>query len=263
MAWGAVGVLLALTPFYIKWLPAQEFYMKAFYVALPAFLGVVAGRVFSSWWAARKLRQMDLLLYEQEEPEEFIRVFAPLVRRAPVNTIEYVNGCVKLAYACEAMGRFEESLLWLQDVKPEQLQLHGLAARALVANQRARDYLLLGDTQQAGICLAELRELWETADGRAPALASGLKECVRLVQVWLDFLTGEDQDEAYISEEMELAKNRIYRAEMGLLLARMKMVKGDREESERLLVELTEMKDVFYTGREAARLLGRLRDREN
>lgn len=258
MILGAVGVLLLLTPFYRQWLLKQEFYMKAFYVALPAFLGVIAGRVCASLWANGRLRQIDEILYGKGEPETFIRVFEPLVKRAPANTIEYVNGRVKLAYAYEAMGLFDKSLEELCGVKPEGLQLHGLAAMALVANQRARTYLLMGDTGKAGACLQELKELQKTAERRALALAANLKECVRLAQVWLEFLLGEGCDEDYIAEEMELARHEIHRSEMGLLLARMRMYKGDEAAAKTLLVSLARSGDRLYAAREARRQLGLL-----
>ena len=86
-------------------------------------------------------------------------------------------------------------------------------------------------------------------------MASNLKECVRLVQVWLDFLLGEEWDEDYITEEMRLAKHGIHRGEMGLLLAEMKKRKGDEEGAIKLFEELRETNGRLYAGREAGRRL--------
>lgn len=255
MLFGAVAMLLMSVPFYKSWLPGQEFYVRTFFLALPAFTGVIIGRLCASLWANRKLRQMDRLLYEKADPQEFIREFGPLVKGAPRQTVEYVNGQIKLAYAYEAMGQFEKGLELMKDLKPEELRLHVLTARSLMVNQKARLYLLLEDMGKAEEQLEKLRELQEEALGRVPALASSLKECIRLAEVWLEFLKEKSCNENYIVEEMNLAKNVIHKGEMQLLLARMKQRQGEIEEAEKLLRGLTEYGPELYSGKEAVRLL--------
>lgn len=222
MLLGAVLAVLLTVPFYRNWLPAQEFYIKAFYLALPAFGGVAVGRIFSGWWANRKIRRMEEILYEQNDPERFIREFSPLVERVPRQTIEYVSGRAKLAYAFEALGNFEESLILMEELRPEELRLHSLAACALLANQRARVYLLLEDTKKAEEQINCLREIREEAVRRAPTLAARIADCIRLAEVWLGFLKGESCETGYIEEEIQLAKNEIHKEEMKALLERMK-----------------------------------------
>lgn len=221
MILGAVLAVLLMMPVYRGWLPGQEFYIRAFYVALPAFVGVILGRMFAAWWSNRRMRALDGLLYEKNDPTAFIRALAPLVEQVPKETIEYVNGRLKLAYAYEAMGEYEKSLFLMEDLQPMNLRLHALAASSLLANQRARVYLLMEDVEKTEEQLLELKNLKETASGRAPALAKNLESCIRLTTVWLEFLKGESCDEAYIAEERDLAKNWIHRGEMERLLLKM------------------------------------------
>ena len=252
---GAVLTVLALMPFYRGWLSGQEFYMKAFYVALPAFVGVIIGRILASRWANRKLQRLDEMLYQQADTESFVRAFIPLVERAPKETAEYVNGRIKLAYAFEAEGEFEKSLELLDGLKPEELKIHSLAVSALLANQKMRDYLLMEAAGNAGLQLVSMKALQETASGRAPALATNLKECIRLAEVWLGFLEGMSCDSAYIAEEMKLAKNVIHKSEMQLLLAKMRLRQGKNEEAGELLRDLLESAPGLYAADEARRIL--------
>ncbi len=221
MALGAGLMLLMLMPVYISWLPKQEFYMRAFYVAIPAFLGVIIGRIFAAWWSNRRLGQLDRLLYEKNEPEAFIKAFAPLTQQVPHQTIEYINGRLKLAYAYEGLGQYKNSLRMMGGLKPLELKLHALAAASLLTNQRTRVRLLMEDLEKAEEGLAQLRELKMTAENRVPALAGNLGECIRLAEVWLGFLKGESCDIDYIKEERDLAKNAIHRKEMEDLLFKM------------------------------------------
>lgn len=255
MLLGAVVMLLMSVPFYRIWLPEQEFYVRAFFLALPAFTGVIFGRLCASLWANRKLRQMDRLLYEKADPQAFIREFGPLVKRAPGQTIEYVNGQIKLAYAYEAMGQFEKGLELMKNLRPEELRLHVLTASSLLVNQKARLYLLQENLRGAEEQLENLRKLQEAALGRVPALASSLEDCIRLAEVWLEFLRGKSCHEDYIVEEMNLAKNVIHKGEMQLLLAKMKQKQGQTKEAEELLRGIMEYAPELYSGKEALRLL--------
>lgn len=255
MLGGAVVVLLALAPFYRSWLPEQVFYARAFYVAIPAFAGGIAGRIGAAQWANRKLRKLDEILYRKVNPKLFIREFAPLVEKTPTQTAEYVNGRIKLAYAYEAMGEFEKSLEMVRDLKPEELPLHVLSTKALLANQLVRVYLLQGDVWGAEEQLEKMKKIQDTASARAPALASNLRLCIRLAEVWLGFLQGKSCEEEYITEEMNLAKNAIHKSEMRLLLAKMKMQLGEKEKAGALLRKLTEDAAELYSGKEAMRIL--------
>lgn len=260
MLFGAVVMLLMSAPFYKIWLPGQEFYVRAFFLALPAFAGVILGRLWASLWANRKLRQMDRLLYEKADPQAFIREFGPLVKRAPRQTIEYVNGQIKLAYAYEAMGQLEKGLELMKALKPEELRLHVLTASALMANQKARLYLLLEDLWGAEEQLENLRKLQQASLGRVPALVSSLKDCIRLTEVWLEFLQEKSCHEDYIVEEMNLAKNVIHKSEMQLLLAKMKQKQGESKKAEELLRGIMEYAPELYAGKEAVRLLELLKE---
>ena len=221
MVLGAGLMVLILMPVYVSWLPKQEFYMRAFYLVLPAFFGVIIGRLFAAWWSNRKIREMDGLLYEKNDPEAFLRVFAPLAERVPHETIEYINGRLKLAYAYEGLGQYKNSLQMMDGLKPLELRLHALAAASLLANQQTRIHLLMEDTEKAGKGLSQLRELKTTAEGRVPVLAKNLEDCIHLADVWLGFLKGESCDIDYIKEERDLAKNAIHRKEMEDLISKM------------------------------------------
>lgn len=194
-------------------------YFKVFFLILPAFLGVVLGRIYAGLWAKRKLRRYAEMLYVRAEAEEFLKVFTPIVERTPKNTIDYVDGCNKLAYAHEALGRFEEALALMEQLNPEELKNHTLGGMALTCNQKVRLLLLQEKVEEAKVAVERLREIGEIAIQRAPALGRNTQECVRLYENWLAVLEEQPADEAYLEEEIKLSKNRIHKSEIQLVLA--------------------------------------------
>lgn len=257
LAAGAAAALLLVFPLYKNWLPQQEFYMKAFYLAVPVFAGIAVGRVFSGWWAGKRLSRMDSVLYYELNPKGFIESFLPRVEGTPKETAEYVNGRVKLAYAYGLLGDFEESRKQMEGLHPENLHLHALAAASLMANQMVKTSLWSDDRETAENYMEILKSLRDTASERAKTLAESLKNCIRLNEVWIDFVSGKSIDDSYVEDEMNLAVNRAYRTEMQLLLGKMKLEKGDLQAAEKLLEPLAELGKELYPAREAARLLGK------
>ncbi len=190
--------------------------------ALLAFAGVVIGRIFSSWYAGRRLGKLLSLLYKEDNPQTFLEKFEPVAARTPSQTVEYINGVHHLAYAWEAMGNYEKALELLEPLEPEKLRLHALVAQATVTNHKLRLHLLMKDTAQAASCLNDLTVLWELAIRRAPAVGQNLKECLRLSGIWLKALAQtaplSKEDFDYIREEISLANNPIHKREIEALL---------------------------------------------
>lgn len=232
--------------------------IRQFAIAISIVAGIVLGRLLSAFWANRRLKALYALLYEKVQPEEFVRQFSPIVGRVPKTTVEYVDGKNKLSYAYEALGEFENSLKVLEGLEPEQLKLHSLAGTALVANQRARLYLLMEDVENAKTELAKLTELEEEAARRAPSLAANLKECVKLCSTWLSLLTGGELDCDYVKEEISLAKNVIYKNEMRLLLAKAELADQNTDAAKSLFREICDTGTGLYTQKQAETLLRNL-----
>ncbi len=249
---GVLGFLLALLNY--EDLSARGTYATVFFIAMYVFVGVIVGRVASSFFANRRVKSMTALLYQQGKPAEFLEKFEPLSDKVPDNVVEYVDAKNKVAYAYEALGEFEKGLAVVDALKPEELKLHSLAGTSLTENQRMRFYLLSEDIGKAETQLARLKELKEEAEGRANTLANNLKECVRLAENWLNFLKNETYDTAYIEEEIQYAGNRIHKSEMQLLLARMRHAQGQEDAARQLLKEAEASGDGLYAGAEAKRL---------
>ncbi len=227
MAAGALAGLGAALLGFGSFLEDMPGYIAAFAAALAAFAGVIAGRIFSSCWASGALKSVHSLLYVKEDPEGFLKKFTPMVERVPKNTIEYVDGICRLAFAWEALGDYDRGLELLKDVKPENLKLHRLIGTSLVANQRLRLFLLKKEEEQARQAVCQMEELKEAARTRAPSICANLEQCLRLAHIWLSALRGEKteaEDLAYVREEIALAGNPIYKREMEQLL---KLLQGE------------------------------------
>lgn len=233
---GVLGLVVCII-FFDQLTGSVPGYFKMFFMIIPVLAGVVVGRIYAAFWANRKLREYNALLYEQVEPEKFLEVFTPLVERAPKSTIAYVDGCNKLAYAHEALGRFEQAEALVAALKPEELKNHALGGMAITSSQHIRVLLLQEKVDEAKDKLVELRNIAEAAAVRAPALGKNAQECVRLYENWLAILEKQPADEAYLAEEIQLSKNRIHKSEMQLLLARACENRGDLSQADELRLE--------------------------
>ena len=212
-------------------------YFKVFFLILPVLLCVVLGRIYAAFWAKRKLQGYTEILYVRAEAKEFLEVFAPIVQRTPKNTIDYVDGCNKLAYAHEALGEFEEAMALVEQLKPEELKNHTLGGIAIPCNQQMRLLLLQEKAEEAKEVLQQLRNIAEVALQRAPALGRNTQECVRLYENWLAVLEEQPADEAYLEEEIQLSKNRIHKSEIQLVLAQAFENRGERAMADELRMD--------------------------
>ncbi|MGN0775755.1 MAG: hypothetical protein ACI4MM_03660 [Candidatus Ventricola sp.] len=230
-------------------------YIRMFFLLLPVMLGVVVGRIAAGFWANGKLRQLQAILCEQVRPEEFLNTFGPIVEKTPRETIAYMDGCVKLAYAYEALGQFDEAMACLAPLEPDKLKSHRLGGMAITCNQKMRLLLLQEKTDEAAVCLDSLRAIADTAMERAPALGRSTRECVRLYENWLSVLRGQPADEEYLAEEVRLAKNRIHRSEIQLVLAQAAVHRGDTAQARKLLADAQDAGNGLFAARRAGELL--------
>lgn len=212
-------------------------YFKVFFLIMPILVCVVLARIYAGFWAKRKLQGYTEMLYVRAEAEEFLKVFAPIVRRTPKNTIDYVDGTNKLAYAHEALGQFEEALALLAELKPEELKNHTLGGIAITCNQQMRLLLLQENIAEAKEVLEQLRNIAEVALKRAPALGRNTQECVHLYESWLAVLEEQPADETYLEEEINLSRNRIHKSEIQLVLARAYENRGEQTKADELRLE--------------------------
>lgn len=216
----AVGLLTALSGVVMD-VGSQPGYLRMFLYAMFLFVGVVIARIVSSRVAGARLKKLDRILYADGNAAAYIKAMQPLVEKVPKHTIEYIDGCNKLAFAYEAERKYEKALQIVHSLEPEKLKLHVLTGSAATLNQRLRLRLLMGDANGAKTDLELMQELKNTAAQRAPMLASNLEHCIRLYSIWLSHLNGNSQNADYVKEEMELATNPIYQAEMKELLLSM------------------------------------------
>lgn len=251
---GAIGGLLVAAALYPGMISHQPGYMRMFYIALITIAGLVFGREYAIHWSGRHLARVDEVLYQSGKPQEFLDAFAPMVARIKPDTAEAMAGKIKMAFAREAQGDFRQALESLEDLDPEILKLHALPVAANLRNQQLRLALLLEDQELADTYLAQLQHLMETAQGRAPGIASQLQQCVYLAGCWMAVLNGVETDENYLAEEIRLSNNPIHKSEMQLLLARAQENRGDECFRETLL-EARATGQGLWTGEKAQALI--------
>ena len=224
------GLALGLLVTAVLWntyLADSALFLKLTYVLMLSLLGVVAGRILAAKWCSKRLQELGDLLYANCDPDAFIQAFEPIVRRVPEDNVVLADGCVKLSFAYEAKGDFEKALSYLDKPDLDKLKLHRLQADSILTNQRMRVQLLMEDTSGAAASLRNLRQLEADAGQRAKMLAEQIHAVAELGQRWLNYLAHGETDTHYISEEAELSKNDIYRAEMELLCGRMHFSDGE------------------------------------
>ena len=229
-----------------------------FLVGMCAIAGVVLGRLFASAWAGRKLNRIKSILYTDNDPAGFLEVFLPIARKVPVQTVEHVDAKTRIAYAYEILGEFDKGLDAMADLKPEGLRVHSMQGTALMVNQRMRLQLLKGDAEAARREIDRLTELQAAADALAPTLGKQIAECVKLGTAWLHILQDEDADLAYIREEIELAKNKMHRAEMLWLLGQGLRNEGNLDEAGDCFVDASHTLPGLYASEQAKLALASL-----
>lgn len=253
----SVGLLAAIA-LYPGTISTQPGYIRMYYIAMLVIVGFVFGRMYAAVWANKRLKSINGILYQQGRPQEFIDAFGPLVSRTKPDSAEAMAGKIKLAFANEALGKFQEALDSLEDLDPNLLKLHALPVAANLRNQQLRLALLLEDKERASTYMAELRSLEETARGRATTIASQLRQCIRLAECWMAVLEAKDSDMEYLSEEIRLATNDIHKSEMQLLLARAQHNRGDNETAFETLLDAKVTGQGFWTGKKAGTLIQQL-----
>ena len=248
---GAVAALLLWKPVISR----QPAIARTLLIALPIFFGIVLGRIIVSRWATAKIGKITNLLYVDGDPEAFIAAFTPILEQTPKQTVEYIDGRVKLAFACEAQGEFDRGLDYLKDLNPDALKMHSLPASAILGNQKIRLLLWKEELEQAQEEMEKLSALRELAMYRAKTLSSQLDHVLDLFQEWYKILSGGVARESYLREEIELAKNRIHRSEMELLLAGSLLNDDNEPEADKLLAQAAEDGKGLFPGRRAQELL--------
>ena len=226
-------------------------------VFMSVLAGVALGRLASTVWANKQLRKYNELLFTKVEPQKFLDEFAPIVERTPRNTVEYVDGCNKLAYAWEALGEFEKARDCLVALEPENLKRSAMSAMITTANNLARVQLLLGNAKEAQALTARLRLLAEDALPQDTALGKSTLNCVRLYENWLLVLSGEKADEDYLEKEVDRALNRIRKSELQLLLASAYDNIGESELADDLRMDAMSDGIGLWTGTKARELLSK------
>lgn len=252
---GAGVGLLAAIALYPGVISAQPGFVRMFYLALLVIIGFIAGRLYASTWANKRLSEINRILYQQGKPQEFIDLFRPIVLRTKPDSAEAMAGHIKLAFAMEALGEFQEASESLENLEPDNLKLHALPVAANLRNQQLRLALLMNEPEKIDRYLADLRSLQETAQKRAVTIASQLTQCIRLAECWIAALNEQDTDEEYLSEEIRLATNPIHKSEMQLLLAQVYHTRGDEEASKKMLLDARTCGQGFWTGKKADALI--------
>ena len=247
----AIGMLIAAA----SWntiLTREQVFSKLAFVMLMALLGIVIGRIQAAKWANKRLARLSAKLYDERDPEGFLREFEPIAARVPRDNVAFADAQTKVSFACEAMGDFEKALSVLESVKPDEMKMHSIHAKAILLNQKTRVLLMKEDVPGAEASLREMEALETEASARAKMLGEQLHACNQLARNWLTFLQGEAPDVAYLKEEAELAKNDIYRAEMELLLGRVSEAAGDKESARTYYAQADQHGGKLYAGTQAA-----------
>lgn len=227
-------------------------------LALYVLPGGAVGWCLANWLAGKRIGKLDRLLFRQAEPEKFLEAFTPILEGTPRNTPAYVNGCNKLAYAWEALGALDRARSLLDPLTPDPKKRGFLGPAVTTCSNRIRVLLLQEQQEEAREALETLKALTEPLKADAP-LRKDANMCIRLYEIWLKVLAGESTDEDFLRDEIDLARNRIRKSEIQLLLARSLANGGETEEADELLLEVLSTGQGLWAGDRARTLLGAAR----
>lgn len=206
-------------------------------LVLFAVIGVLAGRFVSGIWANRHVDQWNDILFRRGEPEKFMEVFTPILERTAKDSLEYVDGHNKMAYAWEALGEFDKAWDCLSGLNPEKLSDRYMDGLVTTYSNRTRVQLLRENVEGAEAALENLRMASELAMGKNKKLGHAGRHYVRLYENWLLILKEEPADEEFLEEELKLSSNRIRNSELQLVLAKSYEDMGDDVMAEEFRME--------------------------
>jgi hypothetical protein len=230
--------------------------VAVFILALFIFAGIILFRILGAVIATGRLKKVLAKLYQDADPQGFLREFEPMNARVPRNLAEYANGQNHISFAREALGDFAGAEEAIRDLQPENLKLHALTTTALLTNQKTNLSILSGNTEAAQTRIEDLRTLAGAAEKRAAMLKQNLETCIRLQTARLKALQGsEDADTEYLREEIRLSSNLIHKKEIQLELAEYCLKTGKVEEGRKLLQEILQEEKGLHSEQRARELL--------
>ena len=226
-----------------------------FSVVLSIGMGMVVGYYVSIYLANKQVDQWNKILFQQGDPEKFIEIFMPVLEKTPKESLEYVDGHNKIAYAWEAQGEFDKALECLAGLRPEKLRGSAMDGLITTYSNRVRIQLLREDIPGAETALEAMREATELAMLKNKRLGNAGRHYVRLYENWLLVLKEEISDDDFIAEEIKLSGNRIRNSELQLVLAKSYADQGEQVLAQEMLLDAMTTGTGLWTERRARELL--------
>ena len=227
----------------------------AFAFALTLAMGLVISWYLSIYLANKQVDKWNEILFRRGEPEAFMQAFAPALEQTAKDSLEYVDGHNKMAYAWEALGEFDKAWDCLSGLAPEKLKGSKIDGLVTTYSNRTRIQLLREDLEGAAAALDALRSASELAMLKNKRLGNAGLHYVRLYENWLLVLKEELSDDDFIAEEIKLSSNRIRNSELQLVLAKSYADQGEDELAQEMLLDAVTTGTGLWTEKKARELL--------
>jgi tetratricopeptide (TPR) repeat protein len=226
----------------------------AWYIVIPAWLLVSALVYFAVSAAALHLHNRFLaLLFNAQQPGEFVRLYAPLTEAKSLRRNVRFTMKSYLACAYEAMGKYDKALSVL-DSMPEQKKSRQCQAQAIIDAQRCGVYLSMGKTDEAK---QKYQDLQSSGSGTVR------EQTMELLRIRIAIADGKNtkKDEAYVLLAISKAATLLQKNELKLLLGRIYAQIGEPELSAAYLREVSACPKELHITADAKNELARIMEK--
>lgn len=166
-------------------------------------------------------------LYQNLEPERFVKMYGKLLPRSHGNPAQEVNVRAHLANAYAALGEFDKAFELLEQA-PEVPgdEKERLQAKVMLLNNRATMHYQLEQVEKGKACADEMHALLEQGPEE---LRRRYEESERLLRCHYEALTGVCEDDKYLREVVRNSTTTLFRVNANFLLSRVYFSQGERD----------------------------------
>lgn len=226
MAWfggAALGVAAGAGAWLLLAKEEASLFNRILLVILAAFVGANIAVYLARMIAAREYQSRLLLLYEQLDPQAFLKAVEPL-QKAALDQSSKCNLLVHMANGWLYAGNTEKALEILDGIS---LPDKALSARGLVLSNQAACWLAQGNADKAQFCMDQLKTLLASKECDK-AFADKARHGLAYLQICMDLRRGKRVERAVLEKDFSTSRSPFHRLDVQYRIALSARKAGDK-----------------------------------
>lgn len=200
----------------------QTSFQRVLLAAVAAFVGINIAIYLARMVATRNYQSRLLLLYEDLDPEAFLKATEPL-KNMPMNPSVRCTLLVHLANGWLYAGKADRALEILNDIKVPK---KALASKGLILSNQATCWLAENKPEKAQQCMEELKRLVKDKTC-SKEFSTKARHTLSYLQVCLDICRGKRVDVRILEQDFEKSRLPFHRLDVQYRIAMVARKNGD------------------------------------